>query len=240
MLREPLRAFGQHVILATDIVERAHAAVRQDLLSATRARTADDARKRVFCRQVRTEHMKRGGADPALKQAFVETRSSPAPGGERQNMHPGSVQLRHRNHKMKAWKGSNAPRRPMAPTEIDAVRQDAADEWDRMSPEELPHWTNLNATRSRSSKAARRSSARGVLPDEQGWQEFKGLWTDHADPSLVFPAEDTQALAPRAGDAGASAGPAGAPSLVDMSLSRPGVVSAAAKVGVRSGAARAE
>ena len=135
-----------------------------------------------------------------MKQVVAAAVAGPAAAAP--NDHAGSAKLRHRNHKVKAWKALFAPNRPMTLDECQHVRRLADEEWDSIlrDPDEHEAWVKHNATRSRQSKAARRGGdgADGHRPN--GRRDFKGLWTGHSDPTLLFSAADTMALAAPAGE----------------------------------------
>lgn len=62
------RAWGQGSPLAIDYSERAHGAMRQDMRSFGRSRSATGCANRTVCQQVRSEVLARGGADLAKPQ----------------------------------------------------------------------------------------------------------------------------------------------------------------------------
>ena len=195
VLRAPLEVFGDKAAVSTDNVERAHAQVRQDLRSATRARDVGESQNRVVCRQTRAAHLARKGSDPAV---FCPAVAGPAAAMEHhKNNHPGSAKIRHRNHKMKVWKALHAPSRKMIPAELEDVRSLADQDWVLMEQEERQQWGEYAVVQ-------KSKSIGSAIVAHQQPENFRGLWDNHTDSATVFsdivlksmilPAEDVETV----------------------------------------------
>ena len=192
---------AERAVISTDLSERIHAQVRQDLKTETQNRSFESSSDRTFCRQLRTAHMNCGGDDPVLCLApLADSDVAPHAGGlrgGRLSRHGGSAKLRHRNNKLRAFKEVHAPTRPLTREELDACVAAADAEWSLVcsDPEQFDAWVSLT----RCSKAGGRSLE--ALADRQE-NMYAPLWMEGAERRCLVSPEEIAKLGSRGDDGG--------------------------------------
>ena len=165
----PLRALGERALTSVAAVERDHSQVRKDLSSVTSASEIASSLDRVLCRQARSAHVDRGGAEPA--DAPLPCSAVGKAGG---NAHPGSVYIRYINRQMEDFKKAVAPDRPLTSPEMEFVRGRADADFRETSS--LPEWSRFNSVKSRQSKRERGQATWPAESPAEPPKVFKPLW----------------------------------------------------------------
>lgn len=174
-----LRAFGDTRFLAIDFSERAHAQQRLDLRSGGRARRFELSADRLLCQQVRAEHRRRSGVDPARAMPALadhETSSSNALAPSRAQRLPqakkgGNPKFLWLNHRRSVYKQLHSPDRPLSVEERRQMEHTLKQEWEGMTTEERGHWSVIYQAQRWASRVA---SGPGELAPHT--QNFKSLW----------------------------------------------------------------
>ena len=147
-------AFAE-VPISIDASERAHARVRQQLLSSGRAQSFAVAAHRSIVMEAVAAHLDRGLPDcrrsvPAplasvggSSSDFAQASSSSAAASARVDGRRLNPFLAFCNSRMRAWKLAHAPTRAMTSDERRAVQQQASSQWSAMSASEVKDWQEL-------------------------------------------------------------------------------------------------
>lgn len=160
--------------------ERAHADMRADLRSDGPGRSFAPSSNRRFCREMKAQHMDRGGSDPMVSvQALVDNSAASGSShlkGKLSGGHMGNPYFRFLNMKMRSASLRHGQSQPLTAEEMTAVRAAAKEEWENAivpDPEAQDEWKALAVA-----QKELRANAALVQRDGGGNSDdnFKGLW----------------------------------------------------------------
>ena len=184
-----LESWAKHTFCAIDFCERSHAAMRQDLRSAGRAKSFTASANRMLCRQMVSEHVCRGGtALSAQGVASLDSRSGCSAQGEASTSgvslagHPGNPFIRFRNAKVTAWKAVHAPDRPLTRQEREELDHMSKQAWASLKEDSPGDFAaQLLVNRAASARSCTTLAPRS--PEQAG--HFTGLWGNDSKPQPI-------------------------------------------------------
>jgi hypothetical protein len=121
-------------VVAIDATERSHGQMRLDIRSTGTSSNFTAAANRVFCHELRAEHMRRSGTDPAKSHSSLvdggrcEGEAAVVPANARK-LRGGNSNFEWRNARLAAFKARVAPDRPLTDDELQAFREKCLVDW---------------------------------------------------------------------------------------------------------------
>jgi hypothetical protein len=181
-----MRALALSTSISIDGTERSHTQLRLDVRSTGKAANFTTAANRVWCQQLRSEHERRSGTDPA-KVPFDGSLSMPLVDGGADVDRPakrrkggGNPRFEWQNFKLKQHKLRLA--RTLTQDELDDFYLTCDRQWAEAGPEERQAWADIWKT-----KPA--PEGRLVAHPKEAEQAFKKVWAlDEASRFLPVPA----------------------------------------------------
>lgn len=197
-----MAALDAGLSMGVDFIERSHASMRQAVQTSGRARNSTVAANRVFCAQVRAEHLQRAGVDlaktlraPVADDAPLSDAVVPAAqpgqlvglGGQRAgSRRGGNPEMSWRNHKLKVHKQLHAQGRTLTNAELADFRTAAKQEWASLPADEKEHW-RMVWLGEREQRLLVPATAAETVAERR---EFVPLWGGCPDPCCPLPLPD--------------------------------------------------
>lgn len=185
-----MQALSAGASIAIDATERSHGQMRLDIRSTGTTSNYTAAANRVFCHELRAEHLRRSGTDPAKPPISAAGGGSRARSdGDAECSAPqrrrlgGNARLEWQNSRLAAYKARVAPAQPLTNDQMESFRQKCSSDWAlQVTSVEKEAWGQV----SRGAQILRQSSVVVAVDSKQ--PEFQKVWAaTHATAACPVP-----------------------------------------------------